>query len=366
MGICSSDINEKNNEPEIKESIEEPEEESIGESIGESGEESIKKLRENLKYIEKKIRDEIMEAKNSQEPVETCNIYRKESKNFYQEYIKKLHIRGSMLGDIWLVEGTITKKEYVLKESIAMVRRESAEDPVNELMVLRQLRLLDQNHAGYNFIAHIVEGWHDQHSVNIILSYTEYGDLCDYVIRHKILNIEMSRLFFSQISKGLLFIHSNNLCHRDMSLENCLIFREDDNYTIKITDFGQARMNKIFENSINRRVGKPGYIAPEFFVDNVYDGKCIDIWAMGCIFFTLLSGFKPFGEDSLTKYSEKYLYFKQNGILRLIREYDIAHLFDYASLDLIYRMLRIDPRKRISISDVVKHKWLEIPNKKIE
>lgn len=105
----------------------------------------------------------------------------------------------------------------------------------------------------------------------------------------KRLNEEQSYAVFSQIVKGVKYMHENNVAHRDLKLTNILI---DEEYTVKIIDFG-------FACEANERhkmyCGTPSYMAPEIVEKKLYFPKPTDVWSLGVVLFKLLSGEYIFG-----------------------------------------------------------------------
>lgn len=98
-----------------------------------------------------------------------------------------------------------------------------------------------------------------------------------------------------QLFEAVEYIHSNDVVHRDLKPENILL---DDNYNIKVTDFGFARVIEPKER-LTDLCGTPGYLAPELLRASMYEdaegyGKEVDLWACGVIMYTLLVGFPPF------------------------------------------------------------------------
>lgn len=118
----------------------------------------------------------------------------------------------------------------------------------------------------------------------IVIEYAAKGELFNYIVENKALDELRAMQFFRQIIYGLEYLHSLGICHRDLKLENILL---DDNYNIKIADFGFARFVKssIAETSC----GSPHYAAPEVIAGHPYDGRCADIWSCGIILFALLA-----------------------------------------------------------------------------
>ena len=98
-----------------------------------------------------------------------------------------------------------------------------------------------------------------------------------------------AKIIFKELISGLKYLYELNICHRDLKPQNILL---DENYTIKISDFGLARLNN--ENNLMDTIcGSPIYMAPEIMKYNKYDNKA-DIWSLGIIFYELLTGRTPF------------------------------------------------------------------------
>jgi calcium-dependent protein kinase len=143
-----------------------------------------------------------------------------------------------------------------------------------------------------------------------------------------------------------------NIIHRDLKPENILIVDKDKNEfpRIKICDFGTS---KIFERGITQRkaVGSPYYMAPEVLQKN-YTEKC-DIWSCGVILYILLSARPPFGGED----DEEIIESVQSG--RIDLSSPPFNRVTKACLDLLKKLLTIDPTKRISAQEALNHKWFK-------
>lgn len=174
----------------------------------------------------------------------------------------------------------------------------------------------------------------------IVLPYAEYGDLYDYVSRHKI-NEELATRIALQILTAVEQIHSLNIVHRDIKPENILISDYDRNGpNIVLSDFGLATfLNE--DEMATKPCGTSYYAAPEIYTGQPYNEE-VDIWSLGVTLYFLITGDSPFSiNDSYEMISEicagEYNF---NGY----KWKNISE--DYK--DLISRMLKIDPNERIS------------------
>jgi len=105
---------------------------------------------------------------------------------------------------------------------------------------------------------------------------------------------------FRQLVKGVSWMHSKRVCHRDISLENVLIHAKG---LVKIIDFGVSKKYKETNENFRTKkgfVGKQGYCAPEVFADKEYDGRAADVYSCGVILFILLTGAPPYQVPSYT------------------------------------------------------------------
>ncbi|KAJ6232623.1 protein kinase [Anaeramoeba flamelloides] len=183
----------------------------------------------------------------------------------------------------------------------------------------------------------------------LVLEYLPKGELFDYIVERGRVPSDEARVFFRQIISTIEHIHSFSITHRDLKPENLLL---SQNNTIKIADFGMA---KIMETGdlLQTACGSPHYISPEVLKGKGYDGRKSDIWACGVILYALLCGYLPFDEK---KY-QKLLYKIKKG------KYTFPPDLDETEMDLISKLLTVDPVERIGIKEIKKHPFFtaELP-----
>ena len=153
-----------------------------------------------------------------------------------------------------------------------------------------------------------------------------------------------ARRIFKQVLLGIDYCHHKNVTHRDIKLENLLL---DDNNNIKIIDFG---FSTCFSNEKKAKMfcGTPSYMAPEIVARIEYTGPPADIWALGVLLYVLLCGCYPFKAQS-----DKELYKKiQYG------QFSVPAHISQAARSLILRILKLDPLKRPSVSEILKDSWV--------
>ena len=119
--------------------------------------------------------------------------------------------------------------------------------------------------------------------------------------------------------------------------------------TIKIADFGLSKV--IWDSSTMTPCGTVGYTAPEIVKDERYS-KSVDMWALGCVLYTLLCGFPPFYDESIQALTEKVA----RGQYTFLSPWwdDISK----SAQDLITHLLTVDPEKRYTIKEFLNHPWI--------
>lgn len=130
--------------------------------------------------------------------------------------------------------------------------------------------------------------------------HARHGNLLDLIKGGK-LSISHRRLLFWEVGQALLHLHSNSIVHRDIKLDNILIFdHEKGGITAKLADFGFATSLRSDQNTLNSYKGtRRGYMAPEIHAckedsNKHYDPKAADIFALGVVLFALVLGRLPF------------------------------------------------------------------------
>ncbi|KAF9908598.1 hypothetical protein BX616_000081 [Lobosporangium transversale] len=132
----------------------------------------------------------------------------------------------------------------------------------------------------------------------IVMDYASGGELFEYVADKRAKASEQDiQYIFAQIVDAVDYLHQNNIVHRDLKLENVLLEPRMDaplRPTVKLTDFGLAKVIEADTPLLTTRCGSEDYAAPEIILGQPYDGREADIWSLGVMLYALLVGFLPF------------------------------------------------------------------------
>lgn len=178
----------------------------------------------------------------------------------------------------------------------------------------------------------------------LIMEYVAGGELFDHLVAQGKLTPRDARAYFRQIIFGMDYCHRFNICHRDLKPENLLL--DESKKIVKVADFGMAALQPT-EKMLETSCGSPHYASPEIVSGKRYKGTASDIWSCGIILFALLCGRLPFDDPNIQQ------------LLGKVRagKFMMPEWLEPASKDLIWRMLEVDPEKRIKMADIMRHPW---------
>lgn len=147
-----------------------------------------------------------------------------------------------------------------------------------------------------------------------------------------------------QIVKGMLYLHTHGILHRDLTLSNLLL---TNNMNIKIADFGLATQLKLPSEKHFTMCGTPNYISPEVATHSAH-GLESDVWSLGCMFYAFLMGRPPFDTDTVKNTLSKVV----------LGEYEMPRHVSLEAQDLIHQLLQRNPAQRPSLSAVLDHPFM--------
>lgn len=236
---------------------------------------------------------------------------------------------------------------------------------LNESEILRRM--------SHENIVKVFDVFDDAENFTMVLELVRGGDLFDYIVGRgpNPFSEGDGKKLFLQLLEAQLYMNSKRITHRDLKPENILVAVDPEFYaslppganatanapripvskvTLKVTDFGLAKF--CGDSAVMKTMcGTPTYLAPEVMMENkgasgghresVGYGPAVDIWSLGVVLFILLSGTTP--KNAHTTGVQFTKHFNQTS----------SH-----ALDLVTKMLTIDPRRRATLEDICNHPWL--------
>ncbi|XP_042242820.1 MAP/microtubule affinity-regulating kinase 3-like isoform X16 [Homarus americanus] len=180
----------------------------------------------------------------------------------------------------------------------------------------------------------------------LVMEYASGGEVFDYLVFHGRMKEKEARAKFRQIVSAVQYCHQKKIIHRDLKAENLLL---DSEMVIKIADFGFS--NEFTPgNKLDTFCGSPPYAAPELFQGKKYDGPEVDVWSLGVILYTLVSGSLPFDGSNLKELRERVLRGK----------YRIPFYMSTDCENLLKKFLVLNPARRASLETIMKDRWMNI------
>ncbi|CAI5756973.1 unnamed protein product [Candida verbasci] len=247
-------------------------------------------------------------------------------------------------GKVYLATHIILNINVVLKCGLI-------DDPniVREIYYHKQLKMKN--------IVSLYEVIKTENHLWIVMEYCQGGELYYHIYEKKRLTLAECKPIFFQIVLGVKYVHSLNLSHRDLKLENILL-ADQKKSIVKLTDFGFIReFNPQSRKFLSTICGTTVYMAPELISQSKYSGFQIDIWSLGIILYTMLYGVLPFDDDD-----EMIV---KNKILTIDPEF--AEIVPNDVNLLINKMLNKDPNLRPNLNEILNSSFLiDIYNKHLE
>mmetsp|Transcript_38952 Transcript_38952/g.43069 ORF Transcript_38952/g.43069 Transcript_38952/m.43069 type:complete len:785 (-) Transcript_38952:464-2818(-) len=179
-------------------------------------------------------------------------------------------------------------------------------------------------------------------------------DLFEHLSSKSVLNEDEAAMIIRDILTGLAAMNRYGVSHRDIKPANILMNDiEKDGFSVKVADFGMSTFVGV-DGLLRGRCGTPGYVAPEIFTAGVGGGygNKVDVFSAGVTLYIMLCGYEPFyGEtdkELIDANRNAILEFSDGGWDRVSPE----------ARGLVENMLEVDPNKRISASEALKHPWI--------
>ncbi|KAM4676481.1 calcium/calmodulin-dependent protein kinase type II subunit beta isoform 13-T13 [Discoglossus pictus] len=190
------------------------------------------------------------------------------------------------------------------------------------------------------------EGFH-----YLIFDLVTGGELFEDIVAREYYSEADASHCIQQILEAVLHCHQMGVVHRDLKPENLLLASKCKGAAVKLADFGLAIEVQGEQQAWFGFAGTPGYLSPEVLRKEAY-GKPVDIWACGVILYILLVGYPPFWDEDQHKL---YQQIKAGAYDFPSPEWDTV---TPEAKNLINQMLTINPAKRITAHEALKHPWV--------
>ncbi|XP_031310260.1 MAP/microtubule affinity-regulating kinase 3 isoform X12 [Camelus dromedarius] len=215
-------------------------------------------------------------------------------------------------------------------------------NPTSLQKLFREVRIMKiLNHPNIVKLFEVIE---TDKTLYLIMEYASGGEVFDYLVAHGRMKEKEARAKFRQIVSAVQYCHQKRIVHRDLKAENLLL---DADMNIKIADFGFSNEFTV-GSKLDTFCGSPPYAAPELFQGKKYDGPEVDVWSLGVILYTLVSGSLPFDGQNLKELRERVLRGK----------YRIPFYMSTDCENLLKRFLVLNPIKRGTLEQIMKDRWI--------
>lgn len=265
-----------------------------------------------------------------------CNKY-----DFINE--NKKPIGKGAFGEVWKVTHENSKKVYCVK---ILSKRDIFEQKLINQINKEISIMYNINHP---YSVKLVNHFEDNEKLYLIMELAPNGNLYNLIqnnIKEKVKNMVLIKKLIVQSIEIIKYLHSKNIVYRDIKPENLLL---DNDYNIKLCDYGWATYFTPGK-FLTVYCGTPEYVSPEVIKKYPYNEK-VDIWGLGVLIFELVFGYAPF---SSTFNEERFNNIK-SGKINWPKDLND----EYKDLkDLIEKILKVDPKERISLDEIENHSWL--------
>ncbi|XP_048468975.1 ribosomal protein S6 kinase 2 alpha-like isoform X2 [Rhincodon typus] len=236
-----------------------------------------------------------------------------------------------------------TNMEYAVK-----IIQKSKRDPSEEVEILLR-------YGQHPNIITLKDVYNDSKYIYLVTELMRGGELLDKILQQKGFSEREASALLHTITKTVEYLHSQGVVHRDLKPSNILYVDESSNpESIRICDFGFAKQLRADNGLLMTPCYTANFVAPEVLKRQGYDEGC-DIWSLGVLLYTMLAGYTPFANGPDDTPSEILARIGSGHYNLQGGNWDKA---SSAAKDLVSKMLHVDPHRRLTAKQVLKHQWI--------
>ena len=271
-------------------------------------------------------------------PAVAAGLEREACKTDFESLEDKSIGKGGF-GSVWKVRHKVTRQIFAIKviNKDSIVKQNMVEQTNREIEIMYKL--------DHPYIIKLYSHFEDDEDFCLIMQIASKGQLYSMIRRLKRLDQRTAAQYMRETISAVKYLHTRNppIIHRDIKPENILL---DQDGRCKLADFGWSNFD---DGKKNRETycGTPEYLAPEMVNKSGHD-ESVDIWALGVLLFEMLTGRTPFNYTG-----DRIQLYNSIKSLRIIWTDDFPQL----AKDLVSRILRLNPKDRISLDQMMNHQW---------
>lgn len=210
-----------------------------------------------------------------------------------------------------------------------------------EIDILRKLR--------HPYIIRLYEIYESPKYIHLVTAYLDGGELFERIKSKQVYQESIAIQVMRNMLEALKYMHERKVVHRDLKPENLILASKENDYDLRIADFGLATFMQ-GDELLKLRCGSPGYVAPELLQDEGYD-LAADIFSTGIILYVLLSGRPAFRGFNITEILQRN---KKGDVEYPPRNWD---KISEKAKDLVAKMLDKNRLTRITAAEALNHPW---------
>lgn len=285
-----------------------------------------------------------------------------------EEYQLIRRLQSALFGGVYEARGRSSGRDFAIKvlhkSELTKAQEcnsiEFCEAPLSEIRFAELMK-------GDEHVMEAEEHFEDQYCWYVVFELARGGDLLE-ALKQKPRGFDEAhaQYLIRQAAKGLAFLHRRRVAMQDVSLENMLLHvnEQTGHYQVKVCDPGQAVVFEVDNHGEEKLVNFRGLVGksfrpPELHDQEPYVATKVDSWCLGWSTFYLLTAQPLFMSADPAQQDADWLLFQQGDFTTLFQQK--SNLCSATGLDFIFRLLQMEPNRRMSVTDSLNHPWLADP-----